>query len=55
METTRGRPPKKERLVPIMVLVPQEVKNYLIKAGKVQHKSMSEYAREVLTHFYTTR
>lgn len=44
----RGRPKKSKRLVPMIVLVPPEVKKRYVEAARDEGKTMSAYTREVL-------
>jgi len=48
MIAVRGRPPKKERLVPIIVMVSPQMKEQMQQEGRAQNKSMSQFVREIL-------
>lgn len=45
---SRGRPPKKERMEVIQVVVPPKLKNDLQEAAARQMKTLSQYVREIL-------
>ena len=50
-----GRPPTGEKKEVIQVLVRPVVKDYLVKASRVQNKSLSEFVNEILEWYHRGR